>query len=218
MAADSEPLTKYEAQFPKGHVLFREGDAGKEMYVIVSGKVTISKRVRDQEKILVTLPPGEFFGEMSILNNKPRSASATVAENCKLVVIDPKTFEDMIKKNTEIAVRMIKKLAERLRAADSQIENLMFKDSGSRVVHYLASTAEGSGSPTDGGIKVSVGVEEIAQRVGTDVGHVNDIVNKLVKGKIVQVVSDGMIISDVNQLRKFLEFLAMKEQFGDMAG
>ena len=217
MSGDSSLQTKYAKQFPTNHVLFREGEHGKEMYVILSGKITISKRVREKEQVLVTLPPGEFFGEMSILNNKPRSATATVAEDCNLLVIDPKTFEEMIKNNGEIAIRMIKKLAERLRSADDQIENLMLKDTNSRIVHLLASSAESGGSKVAGGIKVKMTIEEIATRIGSEIPPVNEFLGKLIKSKIVMVEPDGMVISDVNQLRKFLEFLAMKEQFGELA-
>jgi CRP-like cAMP-binding protein len=218
MSDAKETLRKYEKEYPAGHVLFREGEVGKEMYVILSGKVTISKEVRGQEQILVTLPPGEFFGEMSILNNKPRSATATIAEKCKVLMIDPKTFEEMVKNNTEIAVRMIKKLAGRLADADAQIENLMFKDLNSRIVHFLASHAESAGKKVDGGIKVEISVEELSKRVGSEVDVVNNVLNKLVKGNIVQIVPDGLMIANIDQLRKFLEFLAMKEKFGEMAG
>ena len=127
---------------PQGTVLFREGEPGKEMYVVQQGRVTISKKVGDVEKILASLGPGEFFGEMSILNNKPRSATATCAEDSKLLVIDAKTFEAMIRGNAEIAIRMIKKLADRLAEANEQIENLLFADASSRVVHFLATAAE----------------------------------------------------------------------------
>ena len=61
------------------------------------------------------MEPGEFFGEMAILNNEPRTASAIVEEDSQLLVIDPKTFEAMIKGNSEIALRMIKKLSQRLK-------------------------------------------------------------------------------------------------------
>lgn len=209
---------KYGREFKSGHSLFREGDSGKEMYVILSGKVTISKKVRGQEQVLVTLPPGEFFGEMSILDNKPRSASASVAEDCKLLVIDPKTFEEMIKNNGEIAIRMIRKLAERLRAADSQIENLMLKDNNSRIVHLLTSSAESSGTKVDGGIRLPFTKQEIAQRIGCeDLAPVEAMLSRLVKAKIVTLEPNSLVISDTNQLRKFLEFLAMKEQFGELA-
>src|SRR5215470_11455412 len=102
MGAEETLFQRFGREFPKGHVLFREGEPGKEMFVLQSGKVAISKRVRDVEKVLATLGPGEFFGEMAIISNKPRNATATVAESAKVLVIDPKTFEGMIRGNSEI--------------------------------------------------------------------------------------------------------------------
>src|SRR5688500_8593387 len=131
MSAEEQLFNRFGKEIPRGTVLFREGDPGKEMYVVQSGKVAISKKVRDVEKILATLGPGEFFGEMAIISNKPRNATATVADDARLLVIDPKTFESMIRGNSEIAVRMIKKLADRLSEADTQIENLLMSDPAS---------------------------------------------------------------------------------------
>src|SRR6185503_19357490 len=102
-------------------------------------------------KTLVVLGPGEFFGEMSILNNQVRSATATVEEDAKLLVIDPKTFEAMVRGNAEIAVRMIKKLAARLQEADEQIEILLLRDHNSRVVHFIAHLATKQGKPSSDG-------------------------------------------------------------------
>ena len=125
MAGEDQLFQRFGREFRKGHVLFREGEPGREMFVVQSGKVNITKTVRETEKILATLGPGEFFGEMAILNNKPRSAGATMAEDGKLLVIDPRMFEAMIRGNVEIAVRLIKKLSDRLQEADDQIENLL---------------------------------------------------------------------------------------------
>ncbi|HEX9307118.1 MAG TPA: Crp/Fnr family transcriptional regulator, partial [Anaeromyxobacter sp.] len=136
--ADDQLFQRFGKEFPLGTVLFREGEPGKEMYVVQQGRITISKTVGEVEKILASLGPGEFVGEMSILNNKPRSATGTCAEPSKLLVIDAKTFEAMIRGNAEIAIRMIKKLSDRLAEANEQIENLLFSDSSSRVVHFLA--------------------------------------------------------------------------------
>ncbi|HXN56364.1 MAG TPA: cyclic nucleotide-binding domain-containing protein, partial [Myxococcales bacterium] len=127
MAGEDQLFQRFGREFSKGTVLFKEGDPGKEMYVVQSGRVNIVKTVRDTEKVLATLGAGEFFGEMSILNNKPRSAGATMAEDGKLLVIDPRTFEAMIRGNVEIAVRLIKKLSDRLQEADAQIENLLLR-------------------------------------------------------------------------------------------
>jgi CRP-like cAMP-binding protein len=216
MAVEDVLFQRLGKVFPPGTVLFHEGETGKEMYVIHSGKIKISKKVREEEQTLATLGAGEFFGEMAIMNNKPRSATATILEESKILVIDPKTFEAMIKNNTEIAVRMIKKLAARLQDADDQIESLMIKDANSRVVHTLTRLAEAGGQNVDGGVKVSVDIEGLAIKSGLDVAQVQEVVSKIEKAQIIKVTADGIIISDVNKLRKYLEYLTMKEQFGDM--
>src|SRR5579863_3085450 len=89
MAAEDQLYQRFGKSFPKSTVLFREGDEGAEMFVIRGGRIAISKTAGTVEKVLVTLGPGEFFGEMSILNNKPRTATATVVEDAQLLVIDP---------------------------------------------------------------------------------------------------------------------------------
>jgi CRP-like cAMP-binding protein len=214
--ADDGLIQRFVREFPKGTVLFRDGEPGKEMYVVQQGRVTISKRVGDVEKILSSLGPGEFLGEMSILNAKPRSATATCAEDAKLLVIDAKTFEAMIRSNAEIAIRMIKKLATRLQEANEQIENLLFHDASSRVVHFLATAAEKVPRGPQGH-RISVAPAELAGRVGVRPEQVQEVLGKLLKANIASVERDGFLVPDVSKLRSFLEFLQMKRQFGDIA-
>jgi CRP/FNR family cyclic AMP-dependent transcriptional regulator len=214
--SDGERLfERFGREFPAGTVVFAEGDVGNEMYVIQTGKIDITKHARDVEKVLVTLGPGAFFGEMAIINQKPRSASAQVVEDARLLVIGPKTFEAMIRSNSEIAVRMIKILAQRLQEADEQIENLMLRDHNSRVVHYLTNLAA-KGKDVPGGILVEVDLDSIAQKIGLDNAQVQEVLSKLFKAKLIRDAEGGMLIHDVNRLREFLEFLEMKEKFGDI--
>jgi CRP/FNR family cyclic AMP-dependent transcriptional regulator len=161
------------------------------------------------------LPAGEFFGEMSIVNNKPRSATATVVEDAVLLVIDGKTFEAMIRSNAEIAVRLIKKLSDRLAEANEQIENLLLTDAASRVVHWLAVAAE-RGAKTPAGQKIEMAPRDLAARVGVKPDQADEALMKLLKSKIVTVHPDGFVVPDVAKLRHFLEFLQMKAQFGDL--
>jgi CRP/FNR family cyclic AMP-dependent transcriptional regulator len=216
MGSEDQLFRRFGREFPRGTVLFREGEPGKEMYVVQQGKVHISKQVGEVEKILSTLGQGEFFGEMSILNNAPRSATATCAEDSRLLVIDPKTFEAMIRGNAEIALRMIKKLADRLQEADHQIENLLFRDPESRVVHYLAVAAD-RGIKTAAGQKIEIPPQDLPARVGVKPEQVDEALMKLLKAKIISVHPDGLVVPDVAKLRHFLAFLQMKAQFGDVA-
>lgn len=213
--ADDQLFQRFGKEFAQGTVLFREGEPGKEMYVVQQGRIHVSKRVGDVEKILATLGPGEFVGEMSILNNKPRSATATCADACKLLVIDAKTFEAMIRGNAEIAIRMIKKLSDRLAEADDQIQNLMFADASSRVVHYLALAAE-KAPKGPAGHRLEIRPAELAARVGVKTEQAEEVLGKLLKSKIVALEPDGFLVADVAKLRHFLEFLQMKAQFGDL--
>lgn len=213
--AEQELLERFGRDFRKGDVLFRDGDPGKDMFVVKEGRVTVSKSAGGVEKILSTLGPGEFFGEMAILNNRPRSATAACSEDSRLLIIDAKTFEAMIRGNAEIAVRMIKKLADRLREADEQIENLLFADVSSRVVHYLAlAAAKTTKGPA--GHKVELPPKELSGRIGVRPAQVDEVLSKLTKANIVRVDPDGFFVPNIEKLQKFLEFLRMKAQFGDL--
>jgi CRP-like cAMP-binding protein len=214
--ADEQLFQRFGKTYPRGTVLFREGDPGNEMFVVQSGRVNILKRAGDVEKVLSSLGPGEFFGEMSILNNKPRSATAACAEDSKLLVVDAKTFEAMIRGSAEIAVRMIKKLADRLQETNEQVENLLFHDASTRVVHFLATAAERAPSGP-AGHRVEVRPDELPGRVGARPDAVQETVARLLKSKIVAVDGDAFVVPDVAKLRHFLEFLQMKAQFGDLA-
>jgi CRP/FNR family cyclic AMP-dependent transcriptional regulator len=214
--ADDQLFQRFGKEFPAGTVLFREGETGREMFVVQSGRVNVSKTVGSVEKILASLGPGEFVGEMAILNNKPRSATATCAEASKLLVSDAKTFEAMIRGNAEIAIRMIKKLADRLLEANEQIENLLLDDASARVVHWLATSAERA-PRTAGGYRIDLLPKELAGRVGVKPEQADEVLQKVVKAKLVTVQPDGFLVPDPAKLRHFLEFLQMKAQFGDIA-
>jgi CRP/FNR family transcriptional regulator, cyclic AMP receptor protein len=216
MGAEATLFQKFGREIPKGTVLFREGEPGKEMYVLQSGKVAISKKVRDVEKVLAILGPGEFFGEMAIIANKPRNASATVADDAKLLVIDPKTFESMIRGNAEIAVRMIKKLAERLSEADAQIENLLLSDPSSRVVHQVLQAAQTRGRPMEEGIEIDFPVRDLPREIGLGEPAIRFMLDKLERGGLIERSGDRLTVYDTARLHDYLQYLEMKWKFGDL--
>ncbi|MGE5718209.1 MAG: cyclic nucleotide-binding domain-containing protein [Acidobacteriota bacterium] len=116
-------FTDYLARFSAGQPIFGEGEVGTEMFVIQSGSVEIYKRSRrGEENLLATLEKGDFFGEMSILEDVPRTASARAKTDCELVRINQSTFDEMLRHNSEIAVRMLRKLSRRLRETTKLLE------------------------------------------------------------------------------------------------
>jgi CRP-like cAMP-binding protein len=112
----------YSIEVGPGEYVFHEGDLGTEMYIIFEGQVEILNRVNDEDKLLALLDKGDFFGEMALLEDRPRAASARSATACRLLQINGATFDQMLRDNPEIAVRMMRKLSRRLRATDDLLK------------------------------------------------------------------------------------------------
>ncbi len=214
MAADvqAQLFSRFGKKFPAGTTLFHEGDRGEEMFIIQSGRVKISKKIRGVEKTLATLDKGEFFGEMAILNDKPRSASAETLDESEMLVIDRKTFEDMLRGNVEIAIRFIKRIAERLRETDEQMESLMIRDNTSRLVNILAKQVKGSKAP--GGFAVNI--DDLAGLAGIERNVAHTIIGKLANVKIVEVAGDSLRIQNQDQVDRLVKYLEMREIFGEL--
>ncbi len=130
MSAEKDSFARFLKHFPKGTVLFNEGDEGEDMYIIRSGQVAIRKRVPHGDIVVAVLEKGDFFGEMAMLERIPRTAGAEMVEDGDLIVIGSEIFGDMVKGNPEIAVRMLRKYSLRLRETTKQIEELAAKAEG----------------------------------------------------------------------------------------
>jgi len=216
MATAEEALfQRFGKEFPKGTVLFREGETGKEMFVLQAGRVVSTKTVRDTEKTLAVLGPGEFFGEMALISNKPRNATAVVEEASRLLVIDPKTFEGMIRGNSEIAVRMIKKLAERLGEADAQIENLLLTDPSSRVVHQILQACQTRGRPMEEGVEIDFNLRELPRLTGVGEPGIRTMLDRMERSGLVEKSGDRLIVRDTARLADYLNYLELRWKFGD---
>jgi CRP-like cAMP-binding protein len=211
----SDPLfARYGREYPAGEVLFREGAAGDVMFVLQSGTVRITKHIAGEEKFIALLGPGEFLGEMAILNQKPRTGTATVTEHARCLVIDARTLEVMLARNTEIAVRLIKKLARRLDAADALVEIFMHRDPKARVMLALSRHAESFGVPIPEGTRIRTTPAAIAQEVGVDPAVALEVMARLRRLRLAEEEPGAIIVADVGRLQEFLEFMEMPQKFG----
>jgi len=208
-----DQVSKFGKKIPAGTVLFSEGERGEEMYILQAGRVKISKRIRGVEKTLATLEKGEFFGEMAILNDKPRSASAETIEESELLVIDRKTFDALIRGNAEIAVRFIKRLADRLRETNDQMESLMIKDNTSRLVSILAKYVRDNKKSGE----FTMTVDDLAGVAGIEAAQARSILEKMASVRIVNLSEDKVHILNQEQVDKLVRYLEMREIFGEMA-
>jgi CRP-like cAMP-binding protein len=124
------PRGPLSVEVPAGDFVFREGDLGTEMYIVHEGQVEILSRVGEEDRLIAVLEKGDFFGEMALLEDRPRAGSVRALTDCKLLQINGTTFDQMLRDNPEIAVRMMRKLSRRLRETDDLLRAALGTASG----------------------------------------------------------------------------------------
>src|SRR6266446_10792280 len=131
MAGD--PFKEFTVKHRKGETIYVEGDLGSEMYVVQSGAVRIYRSIGGVKQELAIMEKGDFFGEIAVLEGLPRTASAEALDECEIIEINSTTFDKMIRANIEIAVRMLRKLSNRLQEATRKLESLSHAAGASRA-------------------------------------------------------------------------------------
>ncbi len=160
----------------KGNVVLTEGEAGDSLYAIISGRVKVFIGDEDgREIILKILGPGDFFGEMSMIDKQPRSASVSTLENATFKVLSHTAFETAVEKAPRIATLVMQALAKRLRDADRKISTLALMDVYGRVANTLLELA----ITTNG--KLVVGEKLSQQDIANMVGASREMVNRILK-------------------------------------
>jgi len=217
---DAESLApKLAVAYPAGTVLFREGDPGAEMFLIVAGSVRVSKLAGTVERTLAVLGPGEFFGEMAILTGEDRSATATIEEDARLVPIDAAMLEQLVARSPEISVRLLKRLAFRLKATNDLAAILLHRDARVRVVRGLALLVETRGEERGADeVYVEVTSQDLATQLGLEPEEVATVLSRLERGGMVVPGPDGSgyLVRDLERLREFVDFLTTRETLGEL--
>lgn len=204
----------YERQLKEGETLFHEGDEGEEMYLIKSGKIRIVKEMgKGEKKTLAVLEAGSFFGEMAVLDKRPRSASAIADTDTDLIIVDRDVFLRKINENPFIKY-VISTLTERLRKTDDMLKYFSVHNEQMRFIHYL--TDKGKRNDTGTGENIDTGIDpeskEVADMIGLDLSRIKEYLKKLVKYNIVDV-QNTIIIKSMEKLKKYQEFVTLQEEF-----
>ncbi len=215
-----ESLDQFAQELPAGTVLFREGERGNVMFVVQAGEVELRRMVGTTERVMAVVAAGQFFGEMAILKDRPRSATAVVRHDARLLVIGATTFEAMLRARPEIALRIISTLTDRIEAANQQIELLLLPSPNHRVVQCLRRFAEEelAGQPAPGiAILVRKRASDIADRTGLTLAEVHEVLARLAAAQLVvpseETSRSGFLIPEVGRLAEFLEFLHLRDRY-----
>lgn len=211
-----EVFRRYGRVYKPGEAIFHEGEAGEAMFIIQAGEVRIHKRVRDRETTLAVLKAGDFFGEMAIIDQEPRSASATAGEEAKILVLSKDIFESQIKTNPKIIMAILRKMSERLRHADRQIKTLLMRDNNSRVTGTLLLLMSKHGTPSEQGIVMDrkETLEELVSMTGLPLEKVEEVLETLRRAGISKIQNNVLVVESADSLERFMNYLEMKEEFG----
>ncbi len=194
-----------ETQLPRGEVLFREGDAGDRVFVVIEGKVKLGRQSADgRENLLAILGPGQMFGELSLFDPGPRSATVTAVTDSVLWWLSHERLLAWLDGRPEVARGMLSQLASRLRRANDIVADLVFSDVPGRVAKALLELSRRFGAPAEGGIRVAHDLtqEELAQLVGASRETVNKALADFSSRGWIRLEQRSVVLLDVDRLRR----------------
>jgi CRP/FNR family transcriptional regulator, cyclic AMP receptor protein len=200
-------------QCPAGTVLFREGEQGNKMYVIKSGRVRLTKRVQETSIVLEDLGAGAFCGEVAMVNDQPRPVTATVISDAAVIQIEASQFENMLRSNSDIAVRMMKKMSERLTRAQYRVSNFSLRTTKARLMHQLRQ--EVLTKSDNGSLHAAVPIpDNIAGTLGLEVGELKQLLTALVRDDLISLDRSGQLqIVDPQAYERYLRYLELHDRF-----
>jgi CRP/FNR family transcriptional regulator, cyclic AMP receptor protein len=172
---------------PKNTLVISEGDIYSSMYFIKNGKVNVTIGNEDgKEMILTTLLAGDHFGELSLIDDEPRSANVIAVEKCEFIILHRADFFQLLKQHSTIAVGVIKYLCQRVRFITNIAQGLALLDVYGRLSKLLYSLAE----PNENGqlqINIPLTHKDIAARVGSSREMISRVISELEKGQYLTV-------------------------------
>jgi CRP/FNR family cyclic AMP-dependent transcriptional regulator len=195
---------KYVKTFEPGEVLFKEGEPGDVMFIIIQGEVEIRKRTSAKTaRTLITFHEGDIFGEMALIEKKPRSAAAIAVTPCRTLVMNEVLLDNMIENNPDFAKKMIRILSERIRKANLTIQNIVSTNRKNQIFNGLKTFAQEKGISTFKGHRVSLNDfnEWARNRLGIGEKELKQTIAELLKRKIVapSAVGGEEIIVNLNR-------------------
>jgi CRP-like cAMP-binding protein len=176
-----------EASFPAEKRIFEMGDANATLHVVREGKVKAVRPGEHDEVVLMVFGPGDFFGELSLCDDQPRSAAMVTLEPTTTYVLPREAFLRFIETHPPAAVRIMAALASRLRETTERLSEMVFLDVGTRLARRLKELAGKYGRPTDRGteIAVSMTADELAPLVGATASQVETELRSLEQDAVI---------------------------------
>ncbi len=193
------------SDYSRGEHVFTEGEQGDTLFIVITGKVKIGRRAADgRENMLSVMGPSDMFGELSLFDPGPRTATATVVTEARLAHLAHTSLRPWISDRPEIAEQLLRVLARRLRRTNDALADLIFTDVPGRVAKALLGLSERFGTEEPEGVRVrhDLTQEELAQLVGASRETVNKALADFASRGWLRVDSRAVTILDADRLAR----------------
>ena len=201
-------------KYPKGNLLFAEGENGHNLYIIQSGSVKITKIVNNQEVVLAVLNKGDIFGEMAILEEKPRAATAEIYEDSTLLAVNRANFTELINIQPDMVVKMATLMSERIWHLYRQLANTLIENPLGRIYDALIIQLEKNRVDLDTkeAYECSFGFKELAGMAGISETEGGELHNKIFSARKMVEKNDKILINNVSDILKEAEYYRKTEK------
>jgi CRP-like cAMP-binding protein len=199
-------FSRFARTFQAGEMIFSEFEPGDTFYLIQSGRVELVKIIGDVEKTLDILQPSEMFGEMAILENSPRSATAIALDVVKVLEFNHQNFEILMLGNPQIALKLLKMFSKRIYDQKRRFMILTLDDDQAKIadVFLMLDETQPGLDRTSERREFKTTVDDIAHWAGMSVGQARDIVNHFVNQRRVELSSGVIAVKNINDFSRFV--------------
>ncbi len=204
-AATALRASMAETTLERGDSLFREGEPGDRLYVVTEGKIKLGRTSTDgRENLVAVLGPGEMFGELSLFDPGPRTATATALTEARLLGLGHDDLKPWLSGRPEVAAALLRAIARRLRRTNDTLADLVFSDVPGRVAKALLDLSKRFGVQADEGIHVAHDLtqEELAQLVGASRETVNKALADFASRGWLRLEARAVVLLDVDRLAR----------------
>lgn len=197
---------KYGKEFRPGQMIFCEWEPGNSLFIIIKGKVKIVKVFGKTQKTLDIMEEGSIFGEMALLEEEPRSASAIAITEVKVLEFNKESFTQLIQKHPQMVYNLLVIFAKRIYDAKRRLKNLLIEDSTARVIDvFLMLTEHNPIAWQVNSVSLQTTADDIANWCGLPISEVNSILMSLVKQGKIELYADKIVVPNLKELQRIVQ-------------
>lgn len=195
---------KFGKTFEPGQIVFCEYEPGNDFYFIQEGKVKITKTVANMQKTLDILTTGDIFGEMAILEEEPRSASAIAIDQVRALHFNRENFDTLMMGNPQLAYRLLVIFTTRIYDARRRLQVLLLPDAPTKIADVFLMLYEKMQAQGPHKVIFNVTVDDVANWCGQPVGEVQKIISNYVKQGKLELFADRIVVSNINDFSRMV--------------